>query len=235
MKLNKIFAGISALAMLAANTAVISADSVEEEAVTVLPVVDEAEDVKAPEAPVPPVIDEEAEAAKRAEREAKRAEDEAKREAEKAEREAKHEAEKAEREAKRAEDEAKREAEKAEHEANKPEKPELVKPEKPEPPVPGEAPEKPEPPVPGEKPEAPKAPHCHKIDELISLAVDQVYDATADMTDAQIVSITSVAVPLIRSMDKEDVKELVKEVLADGVIDSNDLLAIKAKLAETNE
>jgi len=53
------------------------------------------------------------------------------------------------------------------------------------------------------------------------------------MSDAEITSIASIAVPLIRNMDKKEIKALVKDVLADGVINADDLAALKAVLAET--
>ena len=262
MKFNKVIAGISALTMLTTGIASVSASSVEETPeIAPAPVITPAEDA---EAPKPPVIDEEEEAAKKAEREAKRAEDEAKREAEKAEREAKRaedeakreaekaereakrEAEKAEREAKRAEDEAKREAEKAEREANKPAPPakpdDAEKPEPPAPPVKPDDAEKPELPTPpakpddAEKPEAPKPPvHCHKINDLIDITVDQIYDVTEDMDAEQVTGMAEIAIPLLMNMDKEDIKKLARDVLADGVVDASDMVSIRNILAQTAE
>ncbi len=121
----------------------------------------------------------------------------------------------------------------------KPEAP--VKPEvsiKPETPVKPEVSVKPEAPVKPETPVKPAKPthigQCQKITDLIDLVVDQVYIATEDMSNEQILSIASIVIPLIRNMEKEDVKTLIKEVLADGVIDSNDIISLKNLLAETS-
>lgn len=132
-------------------------------------------------------------------------------------------ARKAEREAKKAEDDAKREAEKAEREANKP-----------VPPVPPvlEDGEKPEPPKPEDLPKPDKLAHCHKIDDLVNLAVDTVLPATENLSDEELVDITTIAIPLIRNLEKPQIKALVKEVLADGVIDANDLVSLKGLLAD---
>ena len=132
-------------------------------------------------------------------------------------------ARRAEREAKKAEEDAKREAEKAEREANKP-----------EPPVPPvlEDGEKPEPPKPEDLPKPDKLAHCHKIDDLVNLAVDTVLPATENLSDEELVDITTIAIPLIRNLEKPQIKALVKEVLADGVIDANDLVSLKGLLAD---
>ena len=200
----------------------------------------------------------EAEKAEReAQREAEKAEREAQREAEKAEREAKKEANKEDiKKPVAVNPELPEVSEKPEipevsegtEKPDAPVKPEVseesdapVKPEdpaKPEAPVKPEVSVKPEAPVKPETPVKPAKPthigQCQKITDLIDLVVDQVYIATEDMSNEQILSIASIVIPLIRNMEKEDVKTLIKEVLADGVIDSNDIISLKNLLAETS-